>query len=231
MTRRLSSSNKIKANREGSLSRLRGLDGMYIAPRSADDLISAPTLLSSAALPAPVSLAPTANLSDYDLPKGYISSSIAAEVVEVYRRGGRLSRESVHKVLRLGYRSLKALSNTTRMTVGRDDRLTVVGDIHGQLPVPAAQHHACIVSLSDIPWPPACQDLLHILDESKLPSRNNKYIFNGDFVDRGPSGVEVVCILMALYAAWPASVVLNRGNHEDYAICCVYGFQKECIDK
>lgn len=24
---------------------------------------------------------------------------------------------------------------------------------------------------------------------------------------------------------------LNRGNHEDYAICCVYGFQGECIGK
>ena len=93
------------------------------------------------------------------------------------------------------------------MTLSENDRLTIVGDIHGQLP-----------------------DLLHILEESKLPSRNNKYIFNGDFVDRGPQGIEVVCIMLALFAAWPASVVLNRGNHEDYAICCVYGFQTEVSD-
>lgn len=45
-------------------------------------------------------------------------------------------------------------------------------------------------------------------------------------MDRGPQGLEIVCILLALYVAWPQSVVLNRGNHEDYAICCVYGFQK-----
>ena len=25
--------------------------------------------------------------------------------------------------------------------------------------------------------------------------------------------------------------MLNRGNHEDYAICCVYGFQQECVEK
>ena len=25
--------------------------------------------------------------------------------------------------------------------------------------------------------------------------------------------------------------MLNRGNHEDYAICCVYGFQTECESK
>jgi len=40
-----------------------------------------------------------------------------------------------------------------------------------------------------------------------------------------------MCILMALLLAFPQSVALNRGNHEDFAICCVYGFQKECCDK
>ncbi len=27
------------------------------------------------------------------------------------------------------------------------------------------------------------------------------------------------------------SVFLNGGKHEDFAICCVYGFQEECIRK
>lgn len=26
-------------------------------------------------------------------------------------------------------------------------------------------------------------------------------------------------------------MVLNRGNHEDFAICSVYGFQLECYEK
>jgi hypothetical protein len=26
-------------------------------------------------------------------------------------------------------------------------------------------------------------------------------------------------------------VILNRGNHEDFAICTVYGFQIECCEK
>lgn len=43
--------------------------------------------------------------------------------------------------------------------------------------------------------------------------------------------VEVMCVLMALFLAFPDSVALNRGNHEDFAICCCYGFQKECFDK
>ncbi len=74
-------------------------------------------------------------------------------------------------------------------------------------------------------------DLLHILEASGLPSSQNKYIFNGDFVDRGEWGVEVMLILLALFLARPDAVTLNRGNHEDFAICSVYGFQSECLDK
>ncbi len=43
-----------------------------------------------------------------------------------------------------------------------------VGDIHGQL-----------------------ADLVHLMNHNGLPSETNKYIFNGDFVDRGVQGVEV----------------------------------------
>lgn len=46
-------------------------------------------------------------------------------------------------------------------------------------------------------------DLLHILDANGLPSSNNKYIFNGDFVDRGEFGIEVVCILLSMLVARP----------------------------
>ena len=40
-----------------------------------------------------------------------------------------------------------------------------------------------------------------------------------------------MCILLALYVARPDCVSLNRGNHEDFAICSVYGFQLECYEK
>lgn len=43
-----------------------------------------------------------------------------------------------------------------------------MGDIHGQL-----------------------ADLVHLMNHNGLPSETNKYIFNGDFVDRGVQGVEV----------------------------------------
>jgi hypothetical protein len=42
-----------------------------------------------------------------------------------------------------------------------------------------------------------------------------QYLFNGDYVDRGGYGVEI-CITLFMFALLdPASVILNRGNHEE----------------
>jgi hypothetical protein len=47
-----------------------------------------------------------------------------------------------------------------------------------------------------------------------LPSPTNAYIFNGDFVDRGKKGAEVLLILYFLKILYPNHVQMNRGNHE-----------------
>lgn len=43
-----------------------------------------------------------ANLYDYDLPPGLVTLRVARTILQLYRRGGRLSPKSVHKLLRLG---------------------------------------------------------------------------------------------------------------------------------
>ena len=72
-----------------------------------------------------------------------------------------------------------------------------------------------------------------------MPSSTNKYLFNGDFVDRGDQQIEV--FLTLLYAlvfyneddadrldehgkvkAREPVVYLNRGNHEDYGCSVRY---------
>jgi serine/threonine-protein phosphatase with EF-hands len=148
------------------------------------------------------------DLHDYMLPKGPITSDVASKIVSVYKRNGKLSLKSIQKILRIVYKTMKDRPNVSRVEIKRGEKLTIVGDLHGQV-----------------------SDLLHILDESGWPSMTNKYIFNGDFVDRGNHGIEVVSILLALAAAMPDAVLLNRGNHEDHGICCVYGFQRECKEK
>jgi len=78
------------------------------------------------------------------------------------------------------------------------ERIIVVGDLHGHF-----------------------SDLMHILTEHGEPQAGPggvKYIFNGDFVDRGAWGPEV--LLLAIYCLkirCPDAVFLNRGNHEDQA--------------
>eukprot|EP00668_Euglena_longa_P004163 GGOE01004878.1.p1 GENE.GGOE01004878.1~~GGOE01004878.1.p1 ORF type:complete len:975 (-),score=220.51 GGOE01004878.1:384-2909(-) len=92
---------------------------------------------------------------------------------------------------------------------GHHERLVVVGDLHGQL-----------------------SDLLTILMEYGLPAPDGpQYLFNGDFVDRGIQGVEVVTLLLALKLLHPDSVHLNRGNHESEGMNAVFGFLDEVNKK
>lgn len=46
------------------------------------------------------------------------------------------------------------------------------------------------------------------------PSPSKCFVFNGDFVDRGAWGLEILLLLAALKVAAPACVALVRGNHE-----------------
>lgn len=57
---------------------------------------------------------------------------------------------------------------------GEDSRVIVVGDIHGQF-----------------------HDLMFLLKHAGVPSENQFYVFNGNYVDKGAWGIEVFLVLLA----------------------------------
>jgi serine/threonine-protein phosphatase 5 len=70
-------------------------------------------------------------------------------------------------------------------------------------------------------------DLLRIFEMNGLPSIDNPYLFNGDFVDRGSFSVEVIVTLMAWKVLDPQCMHLTRGNHEAQSLNKIYGFEGE----
>lgn len=104
--------------------------------------------------------------------------------------------------------------------------IKVYGDIHGQY-YDLMRLFGTYKSPVEEDWP----------DDNDLPSDvgridgdidSNDYLFLGDFVDRGNFSLEVMCLLLSLKLKYPRQIHLIRGNHEDIAINCTYGFKEEC---
>jgi serine/threonine-protein phosphatase 5 len=74
-------------------------------------------------------------------------------------------------------------------------------------------------------------ELLRIFELNGYPDENHLYLFNGDFVDRGPCSIEVAVILYAYKLLYPKKFFINRGNHEMIHEHVGDEFKKECVDK
>lgn len=86
--------------------------------------------------------------------------------------------------------------------------LVIVGDIHG-----------------------AFNSLYRVLLSGSKLDLNSKFVFLGDYVDRGENSIEVLTFLMLLKVAFPTKYYLLRGNHEDSDMNEYHGFKKECLEK
>ncbi len=63
------------------------------------------------------------------------------------------------------------------------------------------------------------------------PGPGRLFVFDGDLIDRGAWGLEVLLLLAAWKVAAPSHVFLLRGNHETTFCSWVYGFRTEVMAK
>uniref|UniRef100_H3GLM9 Serine/threonine-protein phosphatase n=1 Tax=Phytophthora ramorum TaxID=164328 RepID=H3GLM9_PHYRM len=126
------------------------------------------------------------------------------QILDSFKTTQILHYKYVLEILKEGVKSLAPLPTLQEITLAEGEKITVIGDLHGQL-----------------------QDLFSIFSINGLPTRTNKYLFNGDFVDRGMYGTEVVMTILLFRLLYPTSVFLNRGNHESRNQNSWMGFEDE----
>uniref|UniRef100_A0A3B3D4G1 Serine/threonine-protein phosphatase with EF-hands n=1 Tax=Oryzias melastigma TaxID=30732 RepID=A0A3B3D4G1_ORYME len=146
-----------------------------------------------------------------------------SKLVEAFKQKQQLHARYVLQILGETWRLLRILPNINHVSVCQTKEITICGDLHGQL-----------------------EDLLLIFYKNGLPSSEKPYIFNGDFVDRGKSSLEILLILFGFLLVYPNDLHLNRGNHEDHIVnlrslksgtnlihfvFARYGFTKEILGK
>eukprot|EP01064_Diplonema_japonicum_P018671 TRINITY_DN27367_c0_g1_i1.p1 TRINITY_DN27367_c0_g1~~TRINITY_DN27367_c0_g1_i1.p1 ORF type:complete len:560 (+),score=105.63 TRINITY_DN27367_c0_g1_i1:103-1680(+) len=94
-----------------------------------------------------------------------------------------------------------------------DPPCTVVGDIHGQF-----------------------NDLNHKIlggseDCSERDPAQHRYVFLGDFVDRGENSLLCMALILLYKLKNKDNIIILRGNHESRITNTIYGFHEECRQK
>ncbi|ONI17603.1 hypothetical protein PRUPE_3G168900 [Prunus persica] len=173
------------------------------------------------AISVPVSerrpVADSINYRSIDVEPQYSGARIEGDVVTLdfvkkmmddFKHQKNLHQRYAFQIVLQTKEMLQALPSLVDINVPKGNHFTVCGDVHGQF-----------------------YDLLNIFELNGLPSEENPYLFNGDFVDRGSFSLEVILTLFAFKCISPSAIYLARGNHESKSMNRIYGFEGEVQSK
>lgn len=127
--------------------------------------------------------------------------SLIELILNDWREGGKAINEAIIRII---LRRARDVIVAQPMLVELSAPVRICGDIHGQI-----------------------HDLVSIFKAGGLPP-DSRYLFLGDYVDRGKHGTESILLLLGLKVLYPEQMYVLRGNHESESICKVYGFYDEC---
>ena len=147
---------------------------------------------------------------------GMLPREFVMDAIKGFKDGKVIHKRYVARLLiscKEYFESVSTLSEITIPDLGADGspdsaHVTVCGDTHGQF-----------------------YDVLNIFELNGFPSASNPYLFNGDYVDRGSWGLEVVLTYFLFKISDPNCIFLTRGNHETKNMNKIYGFEGEVKHK
>lgn len=137
----------------------------------------------------------------------YIDMKCPNNKVNVSLINAKVDERKIAWLLDVARKSFLLQSSLIHISRSQGKNIIVGGDIHGQFP-----------------------DLLKIFCKLGFPDKS-KYLFLGDYVDRGKQGIEVMLLLLCYKIIYPRNFFLLRGNHECQTISKTYGFFDECKRK